>query len=53
MNKISENKKEQRRKGRPIIAEQLGEQRPRAGSLGSLFGTSDAFKRKREEVEQG
>lgn len=52
MSKRSEDKegsKEQRRKGRPTIMEQLGIQRPRTGNLGSLFGASDAFKRKREE----
>lgn len=53
INEEKENPREQRRRGRPTLAEQLGRQRPRAGSLGSLFGITDVNKRKREgEAEQ-
>lgn len=56
MSKISQDKeniREQGRKGRPTLAEQLGRQRPRTGNLGSFFGITEAYKRKRKgEAEQ-
>lgn len=55
MSKIGEDKKnpkEQRRRKTPILAEQLGRQRPRAGSLGSLYSAMDTYKRKREEIKK-
>lgn len=57
MSKIGADKKslkEKRRRKTPILAEQLGRQRSRAGSLGSLYGAyiTDTYKRKREEIKK-